>query len=192
MTWTAPRTWTTGEVVTASMMNTDVRDNTNHLHQTHGPLSVTPGDFHSDATVGAILAESGSPPDTMGGLIFATGVDRYAEWVGLVPDDWISGGFAVKLHWSQSANDTGNVVWIVRYAFFSPGETVTAAGASLTQTVAANGTLSVYTGPTSMGTTSSPTAGELIRMTVQRDGDAAGDTLNTASAILHLMELEYV
>lgn len=27
MTWTTPRTWTTGEIVTASMMNTHVRDN---------------------------------------------------------------------------------------------------------------------------------------------------------------------
>ena len=27
MAWTAPRTWTTGEVVTASIMNTHVRDN---------------------------------------------------------------------------------------------------------------------------------------------------------------------
>lgn len=30
--WTTPRTWTTGEVVTASMMNTHVRDNLNYLN----------------------------------------------------------------------------------------------------------------------------------------------------------------
>ncbi len=29
MPWTAPRTWTTGEIVTASMMNTHIRDNFN-------------------------------------------------------------------------------------------------------------------------------------------------------------------
>lgn len=27
MAWTAPRTWTTGELVTAAIMNTHVRDN---------------------------------------------------------------------------------------------------------------------------------------------------------------------
>lgn len=31
MAWSVPRTWTTGEVVTAAMMNTDVRDNLNFL-----------------------------------------------------------------------------------------------------------------------------------------------------------------
>ncbi len=31
MAWTAPRTWTTGELVTAAVMNTHVRDNLSYL-----------------------------------------------------------------------------------------------------------------------------------------------------------------
>ena len=31
MAWTTPRTWTVGEIVNASIMNTHVRDNLNHL-----------------------------------------------------------------------------------------------------------------------------------------------------------------
>ena len=31
MAWSSPRTWTTGELVTAAMLNTDVRDNLNFL-----------------------------------------------------------------------------------------------------------------------------------------------------------------
>lgn len=31
MAWSAPRTWVTGEVVSAAMMNTNIRDNTNAL-----------------------------------------------------------------------------------------------------------------------------------------------------------------
>jgi hypothetical protein len=34
MAWTAPRTWTTGELVTAAFMNTHVRDNLNYLKST--------------------------------------------------------------------------------------------------------------------------------------------------------------
>ena len=38
MAWTAPRTWVTGEVVTASVMNVHVRDNllalSTHFHDT--------------------------------------------------------------------------------------------------------------------------------------------------------------
>lgn len=32
MAWTAPRTWTTGELVTAAIMNTHIRDNLNVLN----------------------------------------------------------------------------------------------------------------------------------------------------------------
>jgi hypothetical protein len=32
-TWTQPRTWTTGEIVTAAQLNTHLRDNLDHLHQ---------------------------------------------------------------------------------------------------------------------------------------------------------------
>lgn len=40
MAWTAPRTWTTGEVVTAAIMNTHVRDNLLFLHDDHRPVIV--------------------------------------------------------------------------------------------------------------------------------------------------------
>lgn len=36
MAWTAPRTWTTGELVTAAIMNTHVRDNLLHLGDSAG------------------------------------------------------------------------------------------------------------------------------------------------------------
>ena len=34
MAWTAPRTWTTGELVTAAIMNTHIRDNQNIINPT--------------------------------------------------------------------------------------------------------------------------------------------------------------
>lgn len=36
MPWTTPRTWATSDVVTAAMLNTNVRDNSNWLHNFHG------------------------------------------------------------------------------------------------------------------------------------------------------------
>lgn len=41
MAWTTPRTWTAGEVVTASMLNTHVRDNTLALYGAWTSASVT-------------------------------------------------------------------------------------------------------------------------------------------------------
>lgn len=40
MAWTAPRTWTGGEVPTASMMNTHIRDNHNYLYGNRVPAGV--------------------------------------------------------------------------------------------------------------------------------------------------------
>ena len=40
MAWVAPRTWTAGEVVTASMMNQDVRDNMNYVLSGRGVAQV--------------------------------------------------------------------------------------------------------------------------------------------------------
>ena len=48
MAWTAPRTWVTAEVVTASIMNTDVRDN-----------FLETGPFHA-ANVGGFIAVDGT------------------------------------------------------------------------------------------------------------------------------------
>lgn len=39
MAWTAPRTWTTGEIVTAAQMNEQVRDNLNMVIQKDGSVA---------------------------------------------------------------------------------------------------------------------------------------------------------
>lgn len=60
MAWTAPRTWTTGEVVTASIMNTHVRDNMREvwreLAYVEFTAAVTPsvGSFTDVVTSGSI------------------------------------------------------------------------------------------------------------------------------------------
>ncbi len=40
MAWTAPRTWTTGEIVTASMLNTDIRDNLRYMKGLDGDVRI--------------------------------------------------------------------------------------------------------------------------------------------------------
>jgi hypothetical protein len=40
MSWTAPRTWTVGEVVTAAMMNAHVRDNLKYVHGDSGTIDL--------------------------------------------------------------------------------------------------------------------------------------------------------
>jgi len=38
--WTFPRTWVTSEIVTASIMNTHVRDNLKYIHGDSGPVTI--------------------------------------------------------------------------------------------------------------------------------------------------------
>lgn len=67
MAWTAPRTWVTGEVVTATMMNTHVRDN---LLASLGPTV---------SSVAALnTAWGGTPPDGAKGVI-RVGVSPYSH-----------------------------------------------------------------------------------------------------------------
>lgn len=41
MSWTAPRTWNAGEIITAAIMNTHVRDNIEELDPTDGWTALT-------------------------------------------------------------------------------------------------------------------------------------------------------
>lgn len=63
--WTAPRTWSTGEIVTAAMMNTHLRDNLDYLKA------------GIDAPLNAASAGSGAIPTTTSG----TFVDVHANYV---------------------------------------------------------------------------------------------------------------
>jgi hypothetical protein len=54
MAWTTPRTWTTGELVTAAIMNAHIRDNQNVLN----PAGVS---FHLDAGGAALTTGSKIP-----------------------------------------------------------------------------------------------------------------------------------
>lgn len=53
MAWSAPRTWSVGEVVTAAIMNTHVRDNLNYLKGAAGAVQI-------DNEITSLLAAGGS------------------------------------------------------------------------------------------------------------------------------------
>lgn len=40
MSWTTPRTWTTGDTITAALLNTHLRDNLNYLYDPPGCLAI--------------------------------------------------------------------------------------------------------------------------------------------------------
>lgn len=60
MAWTAPRTWVTGEVVTAALLNTHMRDNLNFLKTVGGLTKLT------QVAATADLSLSTTPTDVTG------------------------------------------------------------------------------------------------------------------------------
>jgi len=48
MGWTSPRTWVTGEIVTAAMLNEQLRDN--FLYLGDPPLNIDSGLLYTDTT----------------------------------------------------------------------------------------------------------------------------------------------
>ncbi len=74
MPWTAPRTWTTGEIVTAAMMNTHVRDN---LLETAPAKAVAAGDLFYATGMNAITR---LPPGTAWQILRMNSAGSAPEW----------------------------------------------------------------------------------------------------------------
>lgn len=96
--WTTPRTWTTGEVVTAAMLNTHVRDNLNFLHDRHSCIVFKSADQTGIVTATPTLVDWDSENHDSDGfhdnatnnerLTIPTGLDGFVLlWCGL---QWVS------------------------------------------------------------------------------------------------------
>ncbi len=70
MAWSSPRTWTAGEIVTAAIMNTHVRDNLNYLKGNAGTVAIA----SSMSVTGSVTANpGGSNQDTLSALSGGSG-----------------------------------------------------------------------------------------------------------------------
>ena len=148
MAWTAPRTWVTGETVTAALMNAHIRDN---FLETSATTVTTAGDLvYADAAnsmgsrvgIGAAnahLVSDGSSPvwraiatdvDTGTGVHRLTGYASLANlsaspFTGEVEVTVTTGTRALVLFKAQLSNDTAGVTTFLSYAV--SGATTTAA-----------------------------------------------------------------
>lgn len=78
MTWTSPRTWVAGAVLTASQMNTHLRDNLLYLANTSGQLNPTANDHY----FGAYAKGTGTGVSRLHVLTDASGIILAAEGDG--------------------------------------------------------------------------------------------------------------
>ena len=162
--YTAPRTWTDGELVTASIMNTHVRDNEVFLKEGVGrvtaDISVTSSTAYVDGT----------------GLSFAIGASE--TWGAILPISFsISGGGDLKTTYSVPSGATGHQ-WGDLGVIESVRQTV--AGDAIW---ASPGT-AVYAGTMHVLVVNSTTAGTVQFRFAQNTSDATATTLQQNSFIV--------
>jgi len=148
----------------------------------------TDADF---ATLDTILTTSADEPDDVVLVLdFDPGAtSEFASWVGVMPEHYASGGITLDILWTSEAT-SGAVVW--EAALKNLGDAV----AMLAATYAAKNTVTTTTDGTARAVNTSQITftdgadmdsvlkNEMFRLTIDRDGDAGGDTMNSNDAEL--------
>lgn len=175
MAWTTPRTWVTGELVTAALLNTHLRDNLLALY------SRTIKFF-----VGAQLSEiSGSVTKTHqgNGVPLPDGASVGVVHGGfMVPNNFASDMTVTPVIVGPTSGSTGNLVLNNDAEWFADGEVYTAAGSSsgdVTVATPANNTAKVLT--TLALSLTGAAAGDIVSLDFTRDGLNASDTFTAAN-----------
>lgn len=126
----------------------------------------------------ATLTESGGAKPY---LNFITGVDRHATFFAQLPDTYAGGSLTLTLWWSGTTNSTAPMVWRTIIEAITAGQNTgnsnaTTATLGTTAAPALAGTI-LATGYTRTNANlDGASAGDWLRIVLQRQGTAAGDT----------------
>ena len=184
--WTEPRDWTTGELVTASIMNTYVRDNQKAVK---GMVKFS------------LPASAWVPADTNGPggplkeeytnfaayyLAFDDTTDEHAYATLRVPAGWQSRQATVEVGWKTSATP-GSARWQVDYISIGDDDPWDAAsftsGGGVTSAAKAAGDDLVLA---TINFTPTTSAGDMLVLRLSRDADHGDDDLSGDAEFLHL------
>ena len=170
MVWTAPRTWTTGELVTAALQNTHIRDNELYLGQFISGTRKLP--------MPILQSPSQDQPPT-GTAYFPDTVPRRLQSFIPIPADWESGtdltlvltvrkaGAAIEqaimFSWIAAQSDTETFAWNIEN------------NATITQNIPASNEIERITRTI---TAAGVSADERIMWLVERQANSGADTLD--------------
>lgn len=179
MSWTAPRTWTTGELVTASIGDTHWRDNLRALGGGRG--WIPPGAFNLPSSNGAERVLNHGTNFSYYTLAFDTSTEEHADFLMPVTAEYVTGNFLWRFYWTATGG-SGTVSWEVNYG--SPNN-ANALDASLVDVGSATDTLlsanQVHIITVAQSGTL-PTVSELSTVRISRD--VAADTLGQDALLL--------
>lgn len=202
MAWTTPRTWVTGETVTAALMNTHVRDNMDFLEAQRVILNgyattknLWIGNWQPRETAGA----AGSQVLTAGSnyfnyLAFDASTIEYA-WANVpMPVNYNGGTITARFYWSHPATTTNfDVVWGIAATSMTNAEALNASlGTAVTTTDTGGTEATLYVSDVTSAVTvgGTPDDYHLLHFDVYRKADDAADTL-AVDAYLHGVLITY-
>lgn len=199
MAWTTPRTWVTGETVTAALMNSHVRDNLDFLEAQRVILNgyattknLWIGNWQPRETAGA----AGSQVLTAGSnyynyLAFDKDTKEYA-WANVpMPVNYNGGTVTARFYWSHPATTTNfGVRWAIAATSMTDAEALnTALGTAVgvTDTGGTEATLYVSDATSAITIGGSPDDYHMVHFDVYRYADYVDDTLAVDAYLLGVL-----
>lgn len=172
MSWTAPRTWVTAEIVTASQMNTHVRDNLRYLKGLSGPVAI--GDVLTSTTF-VTTASAGIRRDVDNSYILLQGgATGYPATVQLYGEDDGSYPATLNLLIANSAKSAYITACSISGATDTPGIAWSASARHSTMYFADGAAITPANDNTYLTVRGGPTNGPKIEMT-GKDQAFSGD-----------------
>ena len=166
MAWTTPKTWTSGELVTAALKNAHVRDNM---------LGITDGYWLDPQAFvvgsGAALSLVGSAGGLLRALIWAFDptTTEYIIGMRLLPSYLRGGTTQATIYWAPSTANTGTVIWNLHTATIAAAEQIDQAADETDAFAAQAGSGSAEALHITSTVNLTALTGPLVRIVVQRD-----------------------
>ena len=184
MSWSSPRAWAVGELVTASNMNTYISDNLNYLYsKVAAQIELFGSSLWPSNTTGATGVtkyEMATNKEYFAAMSFVNGSQTYAEGeIPALPDDYNSGTMTAKFIWDCSNASTNSATWGIAGIAYGDNVALDAAfGTAQEVTDGNNGSYKRNISAASAAITfaGTPTAGKSLHLRVYRKGSGS-DTL---------------
>ncbi|MDA1330693.1 MAG: hypothetical protein O3B43_06485 [Chloroflexi bacterium] len=184
MAWTTPRTWTTSELVTASIMNTHIRDNLNYLYSGKEAFYVPASAMRAATTNpcgGVTQTELTAGQAEIIYRTFDKDADEFAIFQVVMPKKWNLGTVSFQASWFASdANSTGVTIGLDAVAVADGEDMDVAFGTTvvITDNQQANQYDLLRTAESASVTIAgTPGEGDMINFRVSRDVSDVNDNL---------------
>ena len=183
MAWTTPRTWTTGELVTKTIMDTHVRDNLSFLGAIHHSIWAQP---HAVSGTGAVLATTITGYSNVGVAELVDSQDDVVYFSVPIPTDFVT---LTKAAVVLVPGGTGNMRVGATSTYGAAGELMATHGDLISLADVAV-TIDLVTERSMSAMLTLLAAGDRLGLKFSREGTHANDTVGASVFVLGLL-LEY-